>query len=130
MDLGERSLETTLDKADAVYNALKPDQTRQVAGAITKENSDSTDKSESERPAAAAFHGKGRGTGRVWNKGRRIDRGRGTPTEKSEKAPEDCCYLHKRLEKGHITAELCHPALVRVMFLNHKRNQISEIETS
>ena len=55
MNLGEGNLETTLDKADAVYHVLQLDQTPQVAKA--------------------------------------------TPTEKSEEAPENCCYLHKKFGK-------------------------------
>ena len=62
MDLGAGNLETHFDKADAVYNALKPDL-HQVAAANTKENSGSTDRSKTETPAVAAFRGRGRGRG-------------------------------------------------------------------
>ena len=55
MNLGEGNLETTLGKANAVYHALQPDQTPQVAKATT--------------------------------------------TEKSEEAPENGFYLHKKFGK-------------------------------
>ena len=127
MDLGEGSLETTLDKADAVYNALKPDQTRQVAGATTIENLDSTDKSESERPAVPSDLAEqdefGTKAGELT-----MDKAHQHKSQKKHQKTVAICI--KDWEKGHITAEMCHPALGRVMFLHHKRNQISEIETS
>ena len=54
-----------MDKADAVYNALHPDQTRQVAATAS---ASPTEKPDQEKATVAVFSGKGQGKGQVKKK--------------------------------------------------------------
>ena len=92
MSLGGGNLENTLDKADAVYNALEPDQTRQVAATAS---ASPREKPDSEKATVVTFSGKGQGKGQGKNKGK----GRDKAKDKPDNGPEGCCYQHRKFGK-------------------------------